>query len=155
MQDEGFLQTPSSALSPESKTESRQPHLPNHEPQQPHRSIPMRSRLGIEDVKRERCHEQRRVDPGDIQRRELREVPEVARRRGDFPRREGKELAHKWHRVDVVLPGLEATVAELGRDRLVVRVVVVREEGRDRDGDVRQNAVQLKSQVRLLHISET
>ena len=87
--------------------------------------------LRIQNVERERRHEQRRVDASDMERRETGEVAQVVRGRRGAAGREAEQPAHERHRVDVVLPDLEPARAELSRERLVVRDEVVGEEGGD------------------------
>lgn len=55
-------------------------------------------------------------------------------------RRETEKVSDELHRVDIVLPKLEAAREELDRDRLVVGMLVVGQKVRNRVGYVLERA---------------
>ena len=105
--------------------------LPNHEPEKLHSCAAVSGGLRVENVERQCRHEERRVDSGDVESGETSEVAELVRGRRVPPRRKAKELADEDHRIEVVLPDLEASSAKLSCDRLVVRMFIVVEVGRN------------------------
>lgn len=100
--------------------------------------------LRIEDVEGEGRHEEGRVDPGDMESGEASEVAELVRGRRVPTSRQAEELTYENHGVEVVLPDLKASRAQLGCDRLVVRMRFVVEVGRNRRREILERSARPK-----------
>ena len=101
--------------------------LADEEDDELHHGLAVLDAARVEDVDRERRHEQRRVARGDLEDRRARLETDVRYGNRFFlgRRREREEGAEHLYRVDVLLPDLEPTGAEVDSQRSVWRCFVV------------------------------
>ena len=100
----------------------------------------------VQDVVEKSRDEKRSVDTCDVQCRLRGETSKLVGRRGIPTSGEAEQLPDERHGVEVVLPDVEASRAQLGRDGLMVRVLLVLEVLGDGKCDVFEDAVGIISQ---------